>query len=149
MDTESALAAADQLCRMRGQRLTTMRREVLRILSTRSRPCGAYEILEQLNRDKPGVAPPTVYRALDFLLAQGLAHKIESQNAYVGCLHPMHSHSGQFFICDVCGLTLEVAVGELQTAIDRQAAHLGFEIARSIVEVRGRCLACSQKDDSQ
>jgi len=142
VDTEAILTAADDLCRTRGQRLTPMRRQVLRILSERSRPCGAYEILEQLNREAQRVAPPTVYRALDFLLSQGLIHKIESQNAFVGCLDFDHRHAGHFFICDSCGRSEEVAAGELQAVIERQAAALGFEVGRSIVEVRGRCSSC-------
>src|SRR5919204_1424092 len=85
---DRALDRAAQLCEERGARLTALRREVLALVWRGHEPVGAYAILEALRRSHPGAAPPTVYRALDFLIEHGLIHRIESLNAYVGCSRP-------------------------------------------------------------
>lgn len=137
-----ALREAERLCRQRGAQLTPIRRRVLELVWSGHRPQGAYELLERLQAERGRVAPPTVYRALDFLLAQGLIHRIESLNAFVGCARPSHSHSGQFFICEGCGTTAELADPGLASQIDRSAEALGFSVAQRIVEVRGFCPCC-------
>src|SRR5690606_29397539 len=90
-----ALDAAERVCAGRGARLTELRRRVLELVWQSHRPVGAYPLLAALGRDGHAPAPPTVYRALDFLQAQGLVHRIESRNAYVGCPHPETDHTGQ------------------------------------------------------
>jgi len=46
-----------------------------------SKPVGAYEIMDHLAKLKGRtIAPPTVYRALDFLIENGLIHRIERMN---------------------------------------------------------------------
>jgi len=87
-----------------------------------------------------------VYRALDFLLELRLIHRIESLNAFIGCPRPEARHAGQFFICEVCGRAAELADAEVQVAIEQGAGRLGFEVAHSTVEVRGRCPVC--RDDT-
>ncbi|WP_366553231.1 Fur family transcriptional regulator [Aquibaculum sediminis] len=143
-----ALQEAEQLCRDRGAQLTPVRRRVLELVWSEHRPQGAYELLEQLQAERGRVAPPTVYRALDFLLAQGLIHRIESLNAFVGCPRPSHVHNGQFFICEACGATAELTDSGLAERIDRSAAALGFAVNQRIVEVRGHCPDCTA-DESQ
>ena len=90
-------------------------------------------------------APPTVYRALEFLLAQGLIHRIESLNAYVGCVHPDGAHGGQFLICTGCGATAEVHDPRVDAAVARRAEELGFAVARKTIEVEGLCPPCQQR----
>lgn len=138
-----ALSNAEILCRRRGARLTPLRRRVLELIWSEHRPYGAYELLEKLRAERGRVAPPTVYRALDFLLAQGLIHRIESLNAFVGCARPMDSHSGQFFICEACGVTAELADRTTADRIDASARRIGFTVSRRIVEVQGHCSDCS------
>lgn len=138
----SALREAERLCRERGAQLTPIRRRVLELVWSEHRPQGAYDLLARLQAERGRVAPPTVYRALDFLLAQGLIHRIESLNAFVGCARPSHDHSGQFFICEGCGATAELADAGVAAQIDRSAENLGFAVARRIVEVRGYCPGC-------
>ncbi len=87
-------------------------------------------------------APPTVYRALEFLLAQGLIHRIESLNAYVGCVHPDGAHGGQFLICTGCGATAEVHDPRVDAAVARRAEELGFAVARKTIEIAGLCPPC-------
>ena len=137
-----ALEDAERLCRERGARLTSLRRRVLEIVWSGHKPVGAYEILEVLRSERHGAAPPTVYRALDFLLEQGLIHRLESLNAFIGCGAPGTAHGGQFLICRVCGMVAEVDDGRIEQAVSGTAAEAGFSIEHSIVEIAGICPEC-------
>ena len=137
-----ALRAAERVCAERGLRLTPLRRRVLELLWASHAPAGAYDILQRLAGDEGRAAPPTVYRALDFLLANGLIHRIESRNAYVGCVHPDGAHGGQFLICSDCGAAAEVHDPRLDAAIAQRAEELGFSVRRKTVEVQGLCQPC-------
>ena len=88
-------------------------------------------------------APPTVYRALDFLQEEGLVHKIESLNAYVGCGAPDHNHASQFLICRVCSAAAEMNDTDIRNLIADKAADIGFKIDKEIIEVKGICSQCS------
>lgn len=150
---ESALANAAQICARRGARLTALRQRVLERVWRSHRPVGAYEILRALSRDqgpeRGPVAPPTVYRALEFLLAHGLVHRIESLNAYVGCAHPDGSHGGQFLICSGCGAAAEVHDPRVDAAIARRAEELGFVARRRTVEIEGLCPSCRPAESAR
>ena len=138
------LAKADDLCLQRGVRLTAQRRRVLELVCRAARPVGAYEILDQI-RDGGIAAPPTVYRALDFLQEQGLVHKLETLHAYVGCTHPEHPHMSQFLICADCGDVTELEDEAIAGSLRSVAAETGFEPSRPIVEVIGTCSNCTLK----
>lgn len=137
-----ALEAAEAECRRRGARLTDVRRRVLELVWHSHAPVGAYALLETLGREGFCAAPPTVYRALDFLLAHGLIHRIERLNAYTGCTHPGTPHAGQFLLCQVCGAAAELVDPAIDAAITGAAARLGFTVSRQTVEVDGLCPAC-------
>lgn len=137
-----ALASAEAVCSRAGQRLTALRRRVLELVWASHRPVGAYALLDELKKDGRGAAPPTVYRALDFLLACGLIHRIESLNAYVGCSHPGEAHLTQFLICKSCGTAAEVEDKHLGDALGRSAAAHGFSIASRVIELSGLCASC-------
>lgn len=137
-----AMATAETLCEARGARLTPLRRRVLELIWQNHVPIGAYDILRQLSADHAGAAPPTVYRALEFLLAQGLIHRLESANAFIGCADPGDPHAGQFLICTGCGVTAEMHDPGITAAIAAGAARFGFTSARKIVEVQGLCGPC-------
>lgn len=139
-----ALDRAERLCAQRGERLTPLRRQVLELVWSGHRPQGAYDILERLGQQRGRVAPPTVYRSLDFLQAQRLIHRIESLNAFIGCPIPEAQHSGQFFICRSCGTAAELDVGAIDGAIDREAKRLGFAIEQRTVELLGLCPSCRE-----
>jgi len=140
-----ALSRAEALCRERGVRLTRQRRRVLELVCRANRPVGAYELLDQL-RDGGSAAPPTVYRALDWLLAQGLVHKLETLHAYIGCTHPEHPHASQFLICNDCGGVTELEDQAIAGSLASVAAETGFRPSRPVVEVIGTCSDCAQKD---
>ena len=130
---------AEGLCRERGVRLTEQRRVVLQLLCMSDRPLSAYELLDRMRGTVKNPAPPTVYRALDFLLEQGLVHKLESLHAYVGCNHPEHPHASQFLICDDCGEVAEVEDPSVTESLKAAGKALGFRTKRPVVEVRGTC----------
>jgi Fur family zinc uptake transcriptional regulator len=141
---DEALDKAAALCLERGARLTELRRRVLELVWRSHEPVGAYAILEQLQRSRGGAAPPTVYRALDFLLGQRLIHRIASLNAFVGCPTPDRRHSSQFLICSGCGRVAEIDDSKVDSAIARSAASQGFTVDRLTIELQGRCPACNE-----
>ena len=139
---EDALSAAERLCAERGLRFTELRRRVLELVWRGHRPVRAYDVLARLARDRRGAAPPTVYRALDFLLENGLVHRIESLNAYVGCGEPGAMHAGQFLICRACQATAELDDPAISRMVTKKARTLGFSADRQTIEVTGLCPAC-------
>lgn len=143
----NALSRAEVLCAERGVRLTPQRRRVLELVCRAQRPVGAYEIMDQSREGAPA-APPTVYRALDWLLAQGLVHKLECLHAYTGCIHPEHPHASQFLICNGCGGVTELTDPSIACNLASVAAETGFRPTRPIVEVIGTCSACAERDDA-
>lgn len=151
---EESLDRAAVLCAARGAQLTALRRQVLRLVLEAGQPLGAYALLDRLKASRAGAAPPTVYRALDFLVEQGLIHKVERLNAFIGCAdaldHPVdcacgeaHDHPHQFLICTRCGATAEISDGGVSLALSRAAAAAGFLLARTTVEVEGVCGRCA------
>ena len=137
------VALAESFCGARGARLTPLRRQILELLWESGRPTGAYELIEALKlRDSRPVGPPTVYRALEFLMSQGLVSKIESRNAYVPCSHPERRHNCLFFICSNCGVSVELEDQRLECLITENAALIGFRATRRVVEVEGTCASC-------
>ncbi|UFN47497.1 transcriptional repressor [Roseomonas sp. OT10] len=145
---EAALDRAAAACEARGAQLTPLRRQVLALVLAAEQPIGAYALLDRLKAERPGAAPPTVYRALDFLLEQGFIHKVERLNAYVGCVEADHGHGHdhphQFLICGRCGTTREMADEAVTRAVAAAAARAGFRPAHATVEVEGLCARCAE-----
>ncbi|MCS6879633.1 MAG: transcriptional repressor [Geminicoccaceae bacterium] len=137
-----ALDRAAALCAARGVKLTELRRRVLEIVLDQHAPVGAYTILERLASERGRVAPPTVYRALDFLVAQGLVHRLDTKNAFVACARADGPHPTCFLLCRDCGAVAEVADSALEQAIAAVAARTGFALARRMVELEGVCARC-------
>lgn len=139
------LAAARKLCDTRKTRLTRRRQQVLEILLQSHQPMGAYDILAQINRNREDtlIAPPIVYRALEFLLEQGLIHRIECRNAFIGCVHPGHDDTAQFLICKGCEKVAEL--NNPTTGLQSEASRVGFSIDHSVIEITGLCADCQRK----
>lgn len=139
------ISSAEDICRARGVRLTAQRKSVLALLIASEKPMTAYDLLDQMREIMKNPAPPTVYRALDFLLKQGLIHKLESLHAYVSCSHPDHGHASQFLICDDCGDVAEVEDPALSKGLKQASESLGFQTKRPIIELLGTCADCAAK----
>lgn len=139
-----AVAAATRVCERHGARLTELRRRVLELVWTSHQPMTAYELLDMLKADHRSAAPPTVYRALEFLLEQGLIHRIEALNAFIGCPDPERLHRGGcFLVCSQCRLVEEIRDNALlREAMGAAAASRGFEASSSMIEMLGLCRAC-------
>ena len=138
-----AITHAEAVCAERKQRLTGPRRQVLEVLASSHKPIGAYEIIDLMARHTARPAPVTVYRALEFLMKQGLVHRIESRNAYLACAHNHDSGAGvAFLMCDTCGEVGEAptaAVAQLLAAVAKKA---GFRPSVSVIEITGTCSHC-------
>lgn len=141
----TALQQATKLCIEQGVRLTPIRKRVLELVWQSHKPMGAYDLLPALAADGFNSAPPTVYRALDFLLDLGLVHRLASLNAFIGCSHPGHEHQSCFLICKVCGKAHEMEVQSLFTTLSDTAKTQGFEAETQITEVVGTCPQCSKE----
>jgi|TARA_B110000046_G_C12925031_1_gene368878 Fur family transcriptional regulator, zinc uptake regulator len=139
---KAAIVAAKSHCDAVGISLTPIRQRVLELIWEDHEPVKAYDILDTLKQSKSSSAPPTVYRALDFLQDEGLVHKIESLNAYIGCGNPRNTHKGQFFICHDCGFVAELDDDEIRRLFQKKAKRFGFEINDEIVEIKGYCQEC-------
>ncbi|MDX1800990.1 MAG: transcriptional repressor [Marinobacter sp.] len=139
-----ALADARARCRASKARLTPTREQVLHLIWRSHRALGAYDLLAMLAEDGHKAAPPTVYRALDFLQRQGLVHRIASLNAFIGCSHTGQPHRGQFLICRQCRNVLELTAPDVTQAVDRASAAEAFAAEDTIVEVIGLCPACQE-----
>jgi Fur family transcriptional regulator, zinc uptake regulator len=137
-------AEVESACERKGLLLTQLRRQVLTILAESSGPLGAYAIIDQLSRreGKP-VAPPTVYRTLDFFLEHGFVYKIESRNAYAPCEHLGHAHHGALLLCEKCGRSDEIEDVKLDRLLREAAARAGFAPHRQMVELVGLCRDCA------
>jgi Fur family transcriptional regulator, zinc uptake regulator len=139
-----ALARAEALCRAKGARLTPIRRRVLEALYATHRPLGAYEIADALAAgDDRRLAPISIYRTLDFLIEQGLAHRLASRNAFVACPHG-HGPGDlvALLICERCQGVDEVASAGLRRAVSQALAHEGFDPHLQVLEISGTCAHC-------
>lgn len=137
-----ALTQAESLVAQRGLRLTPVRRRTLEILLERHGAMGAYELLERLSAEGYGHQPPVAYRALDFLVEQGLAHRIRRLNAFAACAHPGEAHHAAFLICRGCNAVAEIPAESMTEALAASAARTGFAVERVTVEALGQCAAC-------
>jgi Fur family zinc uptake transcriptional regulator len=138
-----ALAHAEALCIKRGERLTPMRRQVLEALSRSHTPLGAYELIELVGARGPRPAPITIYRALDFLTAQGLVHRIESRNAFLACINNHASDAPVvFLICEHCGKVGEAPSTAVAESLNAAAKSAGFTPKAPVLEITGVCAHC-------
>ncbi|WP_294622064.1 transcriptional repressor [uncultured Roseovarius sp.] len=144
----AGLAAAEAHCEAEGLRLTPVRRKALEILLQEHRALGAYEMLDRLRDAGFGSQPPVAYRALEFLVANGFAHKIERLNAFIACAHPGAIHSPAFMICRLCDSVAEAQASPARGALGDAARSTGFKIERTVVEATGICPACAEKADA-
>ena len=148
--TEALLDRAQAICERRGANLTELRRHVLGLVLDAASPTGAYELLDRLRQTRRGAAPPTVYRTLDFLLEQGLIHRVERLSAFVGCVAgctvdpdgESHTHAAQFLICRKCGRVVEMQDHDVSSVLARMAKEAGISISTATIEAEGLCSTC-------
>jgi Fur family zinc uptake transcriptional regulator len=138
------LRQAEEIAAERGARLTPVRRRTLEILLAEHRAMGAYEVLDRLAEDGFGRQPPVVYRALDFLVEQGFAHRIRRLNAFTACAQPGAAHEAAFLICGSCDALAEAPGAPVRAALEAAAAELGFLVERTSIEAVGLCPACRE-----
>lgn len=140
---DAAILSTERACADRGLRLTPLRRRVLEILLETHVALGAYDVLARLDAEGLGSKPPVAYRALNFLVENGFAHRIERLNAFVACVHPGEDHSPAFLICRSCGHVAEA--GDAPLSVLREVAdQAGFVLERTVLEAEGLCPACQE-----
>nr|WP_281434718.1 zinc uptake transcriptional repressor Zur [Erwinia phyllosphaerae] len=147
---EKILSQAESICQQRNVRLTPQRLEVLRLMSQHHGAISAYDLLDLLRASEPQAKPPTIYRALDFLLEQGFVHRVESTNSYVVCHHfEEPSHTSAMLICDRCGAVTEQHAEGVEAILKSLAKSTGFALTNSVIEAHGLCLNCVEVEACQ
>ena len=155
-DIAERLTAATEQSRVRGVRFTQLRKQIYELVLQANKPVGAYDLMTQLqqirlansesntttNSSAKNVAPPTVYRSLEFLLEEGLIHQLTSINAYVPCCHPRAEHTAAFLICEQCQRVQECSSLPVQEMMNFAERQVGFNVTRSVIELTGRCQTC-------
>lgn len=148
-DPKEHLEYAKAYCEARGVRFTPLREEVFSLILEANKPLGAYDLITALQNSRQAtdaknknVAPPTVYRSLEFLLGEGLIHQLSSINAYVPCCHPRSAHTAAFLICKKCHSVEECSNIPVNAMIDFAKNDAGFEIEHTVIELRGVCRDC-------
>jgi Fur family zinc uptake transcriptional regulator len=139
---KAELKAAEGRCAAEHQRLTEPRRRALEMLLRAGQPVKAYDLLPRFHAGGRAAKPPTVYRALEFLERHGLAHRIESLNAYVACRRVGQTHAAAFLICDCCGATAEVEP-RAASEMDAIGGEAGYRLTSITIEAHGLCAACA------
>ncbi|WP_117236200.1 zinc uptake transcriptional repressor Zur [Vibrio maerlii] len=136
----------EKICQARGVRLTPQRRKVFELICESKKASSAYELLEKLKVDEPQAKPPTVYRALDFLLEQGFIHRVESTNSFISCCACSdHKHFSQLLVCDQCGSVIELQDDNLIALLTKNAQKQGFQLTNHVIESHGTCEVCLSK----
>lgn len=143
-----ALTNARSICQSHNARLTPIRERVLELVWQSHQPLGAYELLAALAEDGRNAAPPTVYRALDFLQQYGLVHRIASLNAFIGCAHAGEHHTSVFLICRHCRNALELPSSAVSAAVTQTAAAHRFQVEDAIMEITGLCPRCRPENEA-
>lgn len=154
-DVTERLEAAKAQCRLRGVRFTPLRQQIYALILRANKPIGAYDLITELQQMRTtarvddekapvrkNVAPPTVYRSLEFLLSEGLIHQLTSINAYVPCCHPRAEHTAAFLICETCQRVQECSSLPVQEIMSFAEQDVGFMVSRSVIEISGRCQSC-------
>ena len=140
---ENSIQEAEQYCQENGLNFTPVRRKVLEILLQKNTAIGAYEILDLLREAGFKNQPPVAYRALEFLVQNGFAHKIEQLNSFIGCMHPGKDHSPAFMICRNCDSISEEEALTRNFSVSQIAAKAGFTVEKAVIEARGLCHSCA------
>ncbi|KMN38197.1 MULTISPECIES: transcriptional repressor [Chromobacterium] len=143
MDHLAYLAAAERHCEQRGSKLTALRRQVLELVLRYRGVVKAYQILADLQQERGAAAPPTVYRALDFLVEHGLLHKVDALNGFIVCNHFECQHEGLILVCGECGQVQEIDATPALSALRQAAQAVAFSLCPQNLVLAGRCQACS------
>ena len=147
MESRQVIEEVEKRCARDHLRLTPTRRRVLELVLQADGPVKAYDLLDQLKSEQPNAAPPTIYRALEFLLEHHFIHRLETLNAFVSCFHPRHQHQGQFLICEDCGAVRELAENRLSEDLARVASDADFTPKHQVLEVYGTCSDCRRAQE--
>ena len=141
---DTALKEAKDICKDKELRFTEIREFILRMVWENHKPTKAYELLDKIPSMDYSPQPPTVYRALDFLLNNGFIHKINSLNAFVGCSHPLKHSECYFMICRNCDEIKECCDDKITNAIRQTLDSNQFSHKNIAIEISGNCHECSE-----
>ncbi len=145
-ELDKLIKQVEEICAARGVRLTSQRKRVFELICASDKASSAYDLLDDLKKSEPQAKPPTVYRALDFLMEQGFIHRVESTNSFISCCScNAHKHFSQLLICDKCGNVVELQDDHLIAQLEKNAELHGFKIANHVIESHGVCQSCSSK----
>ena len=137
-----ALDIAEHLCVVRGVQLTPIRQQVLELIWDGHKAVKAYDLLDRIKPLQHAAKPATIYRALDFLIEQGLIHRVESLNAFVGCSCSGYQHELLLLICKCCNEVEERPSPKVMKALSQEFDQAGFVVHSKAIEAQGICVKC-------
>jgi Fur family zinc uptake transcriptional regulator len=137
-----ALGVAEQLCIDRGVQLTLIRHQVLELIWESHKAVKAYELLDRIKPMQAAAKPATIYRALDFLIEQGLIHRVESLNAFIGCSCSEYQHEQLLLICNKCLEVEERSAAKVMSALSQEIQQANFTAHSKALEIHGVCAKC-------
>lgn len=145
-ELKASIHKVKEICKSNKLGFTEIRKQVFEIIVKNNKPIKAYEILDKIsNINNKHSHPPTVYRAIDFLIENGFVHKLNSINSFVGCFHPKAHKECYFLICKKCNIYQECCDDSLKDRISKTAIYNNFVICNTTLEIEGHCIDCCQK----
>jgi Fur family zinc uptake transcriptional regulator len=139
----TALATAEQVCLQRGVQLTPIRYQILELIWESHKAVKAYDLLERIKPLQMAAKPPTIYRALEFLSEQGLIHRVESLNAFIGCRCSNAPHEQLLLICKNCQEVEERTAPQVMRVLADEFKEAGFTAHSQAIEIHGLCSRCA------
>jgi len=140
--SQQLLERAIEICKSKNVRFTPVRQQVFTLMAEHQGAISAYDLLEKLQAFDSKAKPPTIYRALEFLLENHFIHRIESLNAYLMCCHLGCEHPMQLLICDKCKQIIELSDPVIDDAFSLKASQFKFKITNKVLEAHGICDNC-------
>ena len=135
-----------EICKENNIAFTEIRKNIYEIIIKHKKPIKAYEILDQFRNISGKTShPPTVYRAIEFLIDNGFVHKLSSINSLVGCFHPKIHKECYFLICKKCNIYQECCDNDLAKNIFKTAKKNDFIVSNTTLEIEGHCQDCVQQ----
>jgi Fe2+ or Zn2+ uptake regulation protein len=126
--------------RARGQRVTSQRLVINRMLRERDRHVTAEEVLTSVSETLPRVSLPTVYATLELFEQLGIVRRLNAGSGAI--LFDSRTSDHHHVVCRRCGV-----VRDLDASVDLApalaAAHgAGFASDRATLVVDGLCARC-------
>lgn len=126
--------------RARGYRMTPQRLAILHVLCHSGEHLSPLEVYKGALKELPDLTEPTVYRTLEFLAENGLAHPAYMENGHLGYQIARNDH--HHLVCRSCGRGMEVDHALIKSMYQKLESASGYKLADSHMTFFGLCSKC-------